>query len=242
MAKGSQALRAARGAERHQFEVQRARSCACSDIGLGQVDLPCCINHLEKSIPTPAVDATGRLSRVATSFTSSMSVTSHGKRAEIGWCSSTSTCSPHDDAENVTLAPIKVLDVSREEARERAKQLLDRVASATARPYPVALRAASNSGSRSAGRSRMQPKLMLFRRATSALDPELVGDVLDAMRQLARDGMTMIVVARTRWGRSGGRRLRRVHGMRGLSSSPASRPDVLGNPVRRGPGRSCRRF
>src|SRR5947199_8697070 len=97
--------------------------------------------------------------------------------------------------ENVTLAPIRVLKVSRDEARERARTLLARVGLGDKLDiYPVALSGGQQQRVAIARALAMHPKLMLFDEPTSALDPELVGDVLDALRQLARDGMTMIVV------------------------------------------------
>jgi polar amino acid transport system ATP-binding protein len=103
---------------------------------------------------------------------------------------------PHMTAlENVTLAPIRVLGVSRQEARERAVELLNRVGLGDKLgTHPLQLSGGQQQRVAIARALAMQPKLMLFDEPTSALDPELVGDVLDAMRQLARDGMTMIVV------------------------------------------------
>ena len=103
---------------------------------------------------------------------------------------------PHMTAlENVTLAPMKVLDVDRKQARERATQMLNRVGLGDKlETYPVALSGGQQQRVAIARALAMQPKLMLFDEPTSALDPELVGDVLDAMRQLVKDGMTMIVV------------------------------------------------
>jgi polar amino acid transport system ATP-binding protein len=103
---------------------------------------------------------------------------------------------PHMTAlENVTLAPVRVLGVSRDEARRRAGELLSEVGLGDKLDcYPVALSGGQQQRVAIARALAMQPKLMLFDEPTSALDPELVGDVLDAMRQLARDGMTMVVV------------------------------------------------
>jgi polar amino acid transport system ATP-binding protein len=103
---------------------------------------------------------------------------------------------PHMTAlENVALAPIRVLNVSRDEARKRAEGLLARVAlSDKLDTYPVALSGGQQQRVAIARALAMEPKLMLFDEPTSALDPELVGEVLDVMRGLARDGMTMIVV------------------------------------------------
>jgi polar amino acid transport system ATP-binding protein len=103
---------------------------------------------------------------------------------------------PHMTAlENVTIAPIRVLGLRRDEARERANELLrmvgleDKLAS-----YPLQLSGGQQQRVAIARALAMQPKLMLFDEPTSALDPELVGDVLDAMRKLAHEGMTMVVV------------------------------------------------
>jgi polar amino acid transport system ATP-binding protein len=118
------------------------------------------------------------------------------KRAEIGMVFQHFNLFPHLTAiENVTLAPIRVLGVAREEARKRGRELLERVGLADkVDTYPVALSGGQQQRVAIARALAMQPKLMLFDEPTSALDPELVGDVLDAMRQLASDGMTMIVV------------------------------------------------
>ena len=94
------------------------------------------------------------------------------------------------------MAPVKVLNVSRAEARKRARR---RCSTGSAWPtsstaIPVALSGGQQQRVAIARALAMQPKLMLFDEPTSALDPELVGDVLDVMRQLAHDGMTMIVV------------------------------------------------
>jgi polar amino acid transport system ATP-binding protein len=103
---------------------------------------------------------------------------------------------PHMTAlENVALAPVKVLGVSRNEARDRGRELLARVGLGDkVDTYPVALSGGQQQRVAIARALAMHPKLMLFDEPTSALDPELVGDVLDAMRALAKEGMTMIVV------------------------------------------------
>jgi polar amino acid transport system ATP-binding protein len=118
------------------------------------------------------------------------------KREHIGMVFQHFNLFPHMTAlENVTLAPIRVLDVSRDDARKRGRELLERVGLADKLDtYPVALSGGQQQRVAIARALAMQPKLMLFDEPTSALDPELVGEVLDAMRGLARDGMTMIVV------------------------------------------------
>jgi polar amino acid transport system ATP-binding protein len=103
---------------------------------------------------------------------------------------------PHMTAlENVMEAPIRVRKESKDVARKRAVELLDRVGLRDkASSYPAQLSGGQQQRVAIARALAMQPKLMLFDEPTSALDPELVGEVLDAMRQLAAEGMTMIVV------------------------------------------------
>ena len=96
---------------------------------------------------------------------------------------------------NVSLAPTKVLGLGKEEARERAQGLLDRVGLGDrGDAYPAQLSGGQQQRVAIARALAMEPKLMLFDEPTSALDPELVGEVLEVMRDLAREGMTMIVV------------------------------------------------
>ncbi|MBV8432530.1 MAG: amino acid ABC transporter ATP-binding protein, partial [Solirubrobacterales bacterium] len=117
-------------------------------------------------------------------------------RAHIGMVFQHFNLFPHMTAlENVTLAPIRVLKTSRDQARQDAQKLLERVGLGDKlATYPVALSGGQQQRVAIARALAMQPKLMLFDEPTSALDPELVGEVLDVMRGLARDGMTMIVV------------------------------------------------
>ena len=98
--------------------------------------------------------------------------------------------------ENVTLAPIHVLKVRREEAEAKACQLLERVRiPEKASAYPAQLSGGQQQRVAIARALAMDPKIMLFDEPTSALDPEMIGEVLDVMRELARShGMTMIVV------------------------------------------------
>jgi polar amino acid transport system ATP-binding protein len=103
---------------------------------------------------------------------------------------------PHKSAiENVTIAQEKVLDRSKEEARTKAKALLERVNLADKmREYPERLSGGQQQRVAIARALAMDPHVMLFDEVTSALDPELIKEVLDVMRELADDGMTMIVV------------------------------------------------
>ncbi|MFD4369781.1 amino acid ABC transporter ATP-binding protein [Rhodococcus sp. NPDC058521] len=97
--------------------------------------------------------------------------------------------------ENVMLAPMKVRKKKKDEARERALALLDRVGIANqADKYPAQLSGGQQQRVAIARALAMDPKVMLFDEPTSALDPEMVGEVLDVMTSLAKEGMTMLVV------------------------------------------------
>jgi ABC-type polar amino acid transport system ATPase subunit len=96
---------------------------------------------------------------------------------------------------NVTAAPIRVKGLSRARAEERARELLAMVGlSDKVAEYPARLSGGQQQRVAIARALAMDPKIMLFDEVTSALDPELVGEVLAAMQQLARAGMTMVVV------------------------------------------------
>jgi polar amino acid transport system ATP-binding protein len=97
--------------------------------------------------------------------------------------------------QNIVAAPMRVKGVPRAKAEARARDLLALVGlSDKVTEYPVRLSGGQQQRVAIARALAMDPKLMLFDEVTSALDPELVGEVLAAMQQLARDGMTMIVV------------------------------------------------
>jgi len=103
---------------------------------------------------------------------------------------------PHKSAlQNVTMAPERVLDKPEAEARENATRLLERVGLGDKlNEYPERLSGGQQQRVAIARALAMDPHVMLFDEVTSALDPELVKEVLDVMRELAEEGMTMIVV------------------------------------------------
>ena len=96
---------------------------------------------------------------------------------------------------NMTIAPVKLLAKSKEEAAGKAMALLERVGLADrADAYPSQLSGGQKQRIAIVRALCMDPDVMLFDEPTSALDPEMVGEVLDVMKQLVRDGMTMVVV------------------------------------------------
>jgi glutamate transport system ATP-binding protein len=97
--------------------------------------------------------------------------------------------------ENVTLGPVKVRGIPRDQAEKRGMELLERVGiDSQARKYPAQLSGGQQQRTAIARALAMDPKMILFDEPTSALDPEMVQEVLDVMIGLARDGMTMVVV------------------------------------------------
>jgi len=172
--------------------------CLLGPSGSGKSTLLRCINHLEKinrgrlSVDGELVgyrETGGKLHELHEREVARM-------RTQIGMVFQQFNLFPHMTAlENVTLAPMRVLGLGRNEARERGVQLLTRVGLPDKLDaHPVKLSGGQQQRVAIARALAMEPKLMLFDEPTSALDPELVGEVLDVMRELARTGMTMIVV------------------------------------------------
>ena len=117
-------------------------------------------------------------------------------RTKVGMVFQSFNLFPHMTVlRNITLAPTKILNQSVEQATETAMQLLDRVGlKDKAASFPASLSGGQQQRVAVARALAMKPKAMLFDEVTSALDPELVGEVLDVIRELISDGMTMMIV------------------------------------------------
>jgi len=103
---------------------------------------------------------------------------------------------PHKSAlDNVAIGPVTVLGMSEDKARERARALLEKVGLANkADNFPSGLSGGQQQRVAIARALAMEPEVMLFDEPTSALDPETIGEVLNVMKRLADEGMTMVVV------------------------------------------------
>ncbi|MEU7558696.1 amino acid ABC transporter ATP-binding protein [Streptomyces eurythermus] len=117
-------------------------------------------------------------------------------RAEVGMVFQSFNLFAHRTVlQNVSLAQVKVRGRGRQEADRRSRELLDRVGLLNqADKYPAQLSGGQQQRVAIARALAMEPKAMLFDEPTSALDPEMINEVLEVMRQLAREGMTMVVV------------------------------------------------
>jgi glutamate transport system ATP-binding protein len=117
-------------------------------------------------------------------------------RSRIGMVFQQFNLFPHMTVlQNIMLGPVRVKDVDEKQARTRAQELLERVGiPEKAEQVPADLSGGQQQRVAIARALAMEPELMLFDEPTSALDPEMIREVLDVMRQLARDGMTMVVV------------------------------------------------
>ncbi|WP_434572213.1 ATP-binding cassette domain-containing protein [Pseudomonas sp. Z1-29] len=133
--------------------------------------------------------------------------------------------------ENITMAPRRVLGVSKQEAEDRARRYLDKVGlpARVAEQYPAFLSGGQQQRVAIARALAMEPEVMLFDEPTSALDPELVGEVLKVIQGLAEEGRTMIMVTHEMsFARKVSNQVLFLH--QGLVEEEGAPEDVLGSP------------
>ena len=172
--------------------------CLIGPSGSGKSTLLRCVNHLEK-INRGRLWVDGKLvgyRQKGTKLYEQRESEVAQSRSEIGMVFQRFNLFPHMTAiQNLIEAPIRVKKTRKREALTRGQELLERVGLADkVDEYPARLSGGQQQRVAIARALAMDPKLMLFDEVTSALDPELVKEVLDVMRELARMGMTMIVV------------------------------------------------
>jgi polar amino acid transport system ATP-binding protein len=174
-----------RGVDLHVDEHEVV--CLIGPSGCGKSTLLRCINALEEidggTIHIDGEQASGR------------GVDLDGLRQDVGIVFQSFNLFPHMTVlENVTLAPRKVLGLPRKEAADRAYTLLSRVGlDEKANDYPDRLSGGQQQRVAIVRALAMQPRLLLLDEITSALDPELVSEVLNIVRELAAEGMTMLL-------------------------------------------------
>lgn len=174
--------------------------CIIGPSGSGKTTFLRCINHLER-IDAGSIEVFGHLVGYRRDRNGKLTELRPRdlarQRSEIGFVFQRFNLWPHMTAlENIIEAPIRVQQVSRDEAIARAEQMLTRVGLAEKRDvYPGKLSGGQQQRVAIARALAMQPTLMLFDEPTSALDTEMIREVLDVMRELAVNGMTMIVVS-----------------------------------------------
>ena len=160
----------------------------CGPSGSGKSTLIRCINRLEEhqegSINVDGIELTSNIKNIAEI------------RSDVGMVFQSFNLFPHLSVlENCTLGPVWVRKMPRSEAEELAMGLLERVKiPEQAQKYPGQLSGGQQQRVAIARSLCMQPKVMLFDEVTSALDPEMIKEVLDVMIELAESGMTMLVV------------------------------------------------
>ena len=208
------------------LDVQRGEVvCVIGPSGSGKSTLLRCVNLLEPPeqgrIYLEGKEITGKGAEEGINFV----------RRRVGIVFQQFNLFPHKSAiENVCLAQEQVLDRSGGEAREKAKALLERVGMGhKIDEYPDRLSGGQQQRVAIARALAMDPHVMLFDEVTSALDPELVKEVLDTMRELASEGMTMVVVTHEmRFARDVGNKVAFMDGGVVVEYGPPA--EVLGNP------------
>jgi polar amino acid transport system ATP-binding protein len=168
-------------AEEHQV------LCLIGPSGCGKSTLLRCINQLEP--------IQGGEIRLDNDRVSGPGVDVNRLRQQVGIVFQSFNLFPHMNViENVTLAPLKVLNLGKAEAEDRAMTLLKRIGmDHKAKDYPDRLSGGQQQRVAIVRALAMEPKLMLLDEITSALDPELVSEVLNIVRDLATQGMTMLL-------------------------------------------------
>ena len=166
--------------------------------GSGKTTFLRCINHLEK-IQKGSIYVGGQLIGYRKEGERMVEDTERNiaaQRARIGMVFQRFNLFPHMTAlENIIEAPMQVKRLSKAQAIQKARELLDKVGlDGKEDRYPSQLSGGQRQRVAIARALAMDPMLMLFDEATSALDPELVGEVLKVMEQLATEGMSMVVV------------------------------------------------
>lgn len=162
--------------------------CVIGPSGSGKSTFLRCLNLLE--IPTK-----GEILINGVSLTDNMKNLDE-LRKNVGMVFQQFNLFPHMKViDNITLAPIKVLKMNKEEAVSRAMELLGKVGlTDKANVYPSKLSGGQKQRVAIARAMAMNPDIMLFDEPTSALDPEMVGEVLEVIKALAYEGMTMVIV------------------------------------------------
>ena len=162
--------------------------CVIGPSGSGKSTFLRCLNRLEEA--TSGEILVGGLN------VNDKSVNINKIREEMGMVFQRFNLFPHKTVvENIMMAPMRVKNLSKEEARKRALALLKKVGlSDKVDNYPDQLSGGQQQRVAIARALAMSPKIMLFDEPTSALDPEMVGEVLQVMKNLAAEGMTMVVV------------------------------------------------
>jgi polar amino acid transport system ATP-binding protein len=181
------------------LDVQKGEVlCIIGPSGSGKSTFLRCVNHLDRVtagrlyVDGQLVGFTERGGKLHEMLPSRIAE----QRRDIGMVFQNFNLFPHRTVlGNIIEAPVRVKKIKQAEAVDRAHVLLDRVGLKTkADAYPAQLSGGQQQRVAIARALAMDPKLMLFDEPTSSLDPELVGEVLEVMRDLAADGMTMIVV------------------------------------------------
>ena len=172
------------------FQIRKGEIvCLIGPSGSGKSTLCRCINGLE-------IPESGNIYIEGKLVDYRDEVQAKEARSKTGFVFQHFNLFPHMNVmDNMILAPMKTLHMSKEEAVAKAKELLQRVGLADKEDaYPKKLSGGQKQRAAIARSLMMNPQIMLFDEPTSALDPEMVMEVLEVMKQLAGEGMTMVVV------------------------------------------------